>query len=85
MPILTLNQRRSLACWKTFLDTSNNLLGDNAESDLLSDNNAIDSNVNMDIEAKSNPDNNITGKNYEDFCKNDSMINIEVLFHQVWD
>lgn len=35
----------------------------------------------MDIEAKSNLNKNMTGKdNNDDFCKNDPMTNIEELF-----
>ena len=39
----------------------------------------MDSYVNMNTEAKSNPDDNKTGKDNKDFCKNDLMINIEDL------
>ena len=80
MSILTFNQQRSLVCQKTFLDTSNNLLGDNAESGLLGDNNAVDDNIDMDTKAKLNLDYNMTSKNDKNFCKNDPMINIEDLF-----
>ena len=85
VPMLTLNQRRSLARRKTFSDTSDDLLDDNAESGSLGDDNAVDGDVDMDTEAKSNPDDNKTGKDDEDFCKNDPMINIEDLFQQVRD
>ena len=50
---------------------------------MLDDNNAVDSNVDIDTEAKTNPNDNKTGKDNKDFCKNDSMINIEDLFQQV--
>ena len=83
--MLTLNQRQSLARRKTFSDTSDDLLDDNAESGSLGDDNAVDGDVDMDTEAKSNPDDNKTGKDDEDFCKNDPMINIEDLFQQVRD
>ena len=80
VPILTLNQRQSLACQKIFSNTSNNLLDDNAKSGLLDDNNAVDGNVDINTKVKSNPDDNKTGKDDEEFCKNDPIINIEDLF-----
>ena len=52
---------------------------------MLGDNNAIDSDVDIDTEANSNPDNNMTSKNDKNFCKNDPMIKIEDLFQQVQD
>lgn len=39
----------------------------------------------MDTKAKSNPDNNMIGKNKNDFCKNDLIFNIKNLFQQVRD
>ena len=56
------------------MDISNNLVGDNAESGLLSNNNAVDGNTNMDTKAKSNPDNNMTSKDDNDFCKDNFII-----------
>ena len=85
VPILTFNHRQSLACQKTFSDISNNLLDDNTKSGLLGDDNAIDGDVDMDTKAKSNLDDNKTGKNDKDFYKNDPIINIEDLFQQVQD
>ena len=61
------------------------MLDDNDKSGLLNDDNAIDGDVNMDIEAKSNLNDNMTDKYNENFCKNDLMINIEDLFQQVRD
>lgn len=37
----------------------------------------------MDAEANLNPDENITGKNYDDLCEKNPMTNIEELFQQV--
>lgn len=39
----------------------------------------------MDVEAKSNPDENMTGKDDDDFCNEDSVTNIEELFQRVRD
>lgn len=60
-------------------------IGDNLWSDdLLDDNNSahIDSNIDINLEAKSNFDKNITGGN---LLKDNSEINIEHLFQRVWD
>lgn len=85
MPILILNQQQSLTRQKRFLDTFDDLLDDNAESGLIGDNNVVDGNVNIDIKVKSNPNDNMTGKDNENFCKNDLIINIEDLFYHVQD
>ena len=85
MLILTLNLQQSLARRKIFSDTSNNLIGNNAESGSLSDDNSVDGNVDIDTEMKSNLDDNMTGKNDDDFCKDDLIFNIKDLFQQVQD
>lgn len=74
------DQQQSLACQKTFSNTFNNLVGDNTKSGLLGNNNIIDINIDIDSKVKSNLDDNITCKNNNDFCKDDSIINIENLF-----
>ena len=64
-------------------DIGNDLLGDNLlDDDLLNDNSSvyINSNININIEAKSNPDKDMTGNN---FLKENSGINIKDLFQQV--
>lgn len=70
MPILIFDWWRSLACQKFFLDTFNDLINANTKSSLLSDNSAIDDNVNIDTKVKSNPHDNMISKNNNDFCEN---------------
>ncbi|MCJ1346288.1 hypothetical protein MMC31_004503 [Peltigera leucophlebia] len=83
--ILTIDRRRSLARRQTFSDTSDDLKSDNAESGSLGNNNAVDDDVDMDTEAKSNLDDNMTDKDDNDFREDDPIINIEDLFQQVRD
>ena len=87
--MLTSAQRQKLAYQKLILkysndfieeDASDNLLGDNLlGNNPLNDNNPayIDSNINMDIKVKSNPNENITNNN---FLEKNFKINIEDLF-----
>ncbi len=66
-------------------DAGDDLLGDNLlGDDPLSDDSPtyINSNINMDTEAKSNPDEDMTGDN---LLEENSGINIEDLFQQVQD
>ncbi len=66
-------------------DTGDNSLGDNLlGDDPLGDGSSvhIDSNINMDTEAKSNPDEDMTDDN---LLEENSGINIEDLFQQVRD
>ncbi|MCJ1348829.1 hypothetical protein MMC31_007062 [Peltigera leucophlebia] len=83
--ILTIDRQQSLARRQTFSDTSDDLEGDNAKSGLLGDDNAVDGDVDIDTKAKSNPDDNMTGKDDDDFREDDPIINIENLFQQVRD
>lgn len=70
-----------LARQNTMLDTSDNLVGDNINAGLLSDNDLSHGNINMDTKAKSNLDENITDKdNMNELCKDDLGITIENLF-----
>lgn len=80
MPIFKPVRRRSVACQKALSDTSNNLVGDTANAGLLGYDDYADGNIDMDVKAKSNPDKNMTGKNDDNLCKDDSVINIEELF-----
>lgn len=66
-----------MACQKTFLNISDNSIGDNANAGFLGNNNSADSNTDIDTEAKSNPNHNMTGKDDNDLCKDASVINIE--------
>lgn len=78
MPILTTNQQQSLAYQKTFLDTFNASMNNNANTGLLNNNNSAKSNIDINIKAKSNLDKNLTSSNNnDDFCKNDLVTNIE--------
>lgn len=74
-----------MACQKAFLNTFDNSVSDIADAGLLSDDNYIDDNVDMDTKAKSNLDENMTSKNDDDLCKNNPVTNIKELFQQVWN
>lgn len=80
MPILKPVWQQSLACQKALLDISDNLVSDIADVGFLGDNNYANGNIHKDTEAKSNPDENITGKNNDDLCKKDHVTKIEELF-----
>ncbi len=87
--ILTPARRQKLACQKSILkyfdnsveeDVGDDLFGDNLLGDnpLGNDSPAhINSNIDMDTEAKSNPDEDMTGVN---LLEENSGINIENLF-----
>lgn len=74
-----------LACQKIFLDIFDNLVSNNINANLLSDNNFVNGNINIDTKIKSNLDENMTAKHNKDFCENDSVTNIEELFQHVND
>lgn len=80
MPILSFNQQQSLAYQKPFLNISNNLVGNNSKSSLLNDDNIVNNNIDMDTKAKPNPNDNMTGKNYNNFYKDGLLISIETCF-----
>lgn len=69
-----------MARYKVFSDTSDNSISDIADADLLSDDNYADSNIDIDAKAKSNSDENITGKSNDDLCKKNPVTNTEKLF-----
>lgn len=62
---------------KIFWDISNNFIDNNNNIGLLNNNNFAHGNIDMDIEAKPNLNKNMTGKNINNFCKNDFETNIE--------
>lgn len=74
-----------MAYQKIFLDTFDNLVSNNFDANLLNDNNFANGNINIDTKIKSNLDENMTAKHNNDFCKNDSVTNIEELFQHVND
>ena len=80
VPILTLGWQWRLAHKKILSDIFDNSVGGTADAGLLDDNNYVDSNINRNAEAKSNLDENMTGKDNDDFCKKDPKTNIEELF-----
>lgn len=82
MPILKFVWKWILVCQKTLSDISNNLVNNIVNIGLLSNNNYVDNNVDIDAKAKSNLDENMTGNNNNDLFKKHSMINIEKLFQQ---
>lgn len=69
-----------MADQKTFLNIFHNLVGDIANANLLGDNMSTNGNVYINIEAKLNPNENITSKNNNNLCKENTMTNIEKLF-----
>lgn len=85
VPILKPGRRRSLARQKALSDTSDNSVGDTADAGVLGDDDYADGDVDMDAEAKSNPDEYMTGKDDDDLRDEDPVTNIEELFQQVRD
>lgn len=83
MPILMPNQKQNLAHQKTFLNTSKNSVGNNADAGLLDNNNCANSNVYINVEEKFNFDENMTSKDNNNLYKDDFVTNIKKLFQQI--
>lgn len=56
VPILTPGWQQSLAHQKALSDTSDNSVGDIADAGVLDDDDYAEGKVDIDVEAKSNPD-----------------------------
>ena len=78
--ILKPGRWQSLARQKVLSDTSDSSVSDTADASVLGDDNYADSDVDMNAEAKSNPDEYMTGKNNDDLRDEDYVTNIEELF-----
>ncbi len=92
IPMLTPARRQKLACQKSMLKYSDDSVQEDVRDDSLSDNSLgddpltddspthIDSDIDIDTEVKSNPNDDMTGDN---LLEENSGINIKDLFQQV--
>lgn len=74
-----------MTCQKALLITSDYFVSDIADASLLGNNNYKDNNVDINSKANSNSDENMTGKNDDNFFQGDFVTHIEELFQQVQD